>query len=57
MKKITTNKISVYLPEDKMEKKLVQRLLAIGAKEERSVNYLVIKAIEQFLEREEKKKR
>lgn len=56
MRKTTTNKISVYLPEDKIEKKLVERLLAIGVKEERSVNYLVIRAITQFLEREEKRK-
>ena len=56
MKKTTTNKISVYLPEKEVEKKLVERLLTIGAKEERSTNYLVLKAIEQFLERAEKKK-
>ena len=48
-------KMSVYIPQNKMERKPVERLIKLGAKLDRSVNYLVVEAIMQYLEREEKK--
>jgi predicted transcriptional regulator len=33
----------------------VERLMKIGAKKDRSINYLVVEAIIQYLEREENK--
>ena len=50
-------KLSVYIPQSKLEKKPVERLMALGAKRDRSVNYLVCEAIIEYLDREEKKKK
>jgi len=50
-------KLSVYIPQSKLELKPVERLMALGAKRDRSVNYLVCEAIVEFLDREEKKKK
>ena len=46
------DKISIYVPQKKMEEKPVQRLMKLGKKRDRSVNYLVVEAILQYLERE-----
>ena len=54
MRKITENKISVYIPHDKMDENLVPRLIKLAEKEERSINYLVLCAIREYLEREER---
>ena len=47
--------LSVYIPKDKMEKHLVERLQRLSKKRDRSINHLVVKAITQFLDREKKK--
>ena len=47
------NKLSIYIPEKKMAERPVERLIALGEKRDRSVNYLVVEAILQYLEREE----
>ncbi len=49
------DKISIYVPQSKIGKKPVERLIALGKKRDRSVNYLVVEAIVQYLDREEKK--
>ena len=51
--KVTT--LSVYISKDQMEKKLVDRLRRLSKKLDRSLNYLVVEAIMQFLDREEGK--
>jgi predicted transcriptional regulator len=38
-----------------MEQKLVERLIKLGAKRDRSVNYVVVEALIEYLEREEAK--
>lgn len=48
------DKLSLYLPVSKNED-LVGRLKALAKRLDRSVNYLIIEAIVQFLEREERK--
>lgn len=53
--KITLDKISIYIPQSKMDQKPVERLIQLGAKRDRSVNYLVVEAILRYLDREEKK--
>jgi predicted transcriptional regulator len=53
-RKQLTNKMSVYIPETKREHQLVERLVRIAERRDRSVNYLVVEAILQYLEREEK---
>jgi len=54
-RKDVMSKISVYLPQGKLKDKIVERLIKLGAEKDRSVNYLVIAAIEQYLERAEVK--
>jgi len=47
------NALSIYIPKSKAETHLVERLLRLSRKRERSVNYLIVEAILQYLEREE----
>jgi len=54
--KINLDKLSIYIPQRKQEQKPVERLIALGAKRDRSVNYLVVEAILAYLDREDKKK-
>jgi len=54
-KKEIMEKLSIYIPQSKMEAKPVERLIKLGAKRDRSINYLVVEAIVQYLDREEKK--
>ena len=49
------DKLSIYVPQSQIGKKPVERLIALGKKRDRSVNYLVVEAIVQYLDREEKK--
>ena len=50
------DKLSIYIPQSKIEQKPVERLIALGKKGDRSVNYLVVNAILEYLDREEKKR-
>jgi predicted transcriptional regulator len=45
--------ISVYVPEKAQKQNVVARLQALGKKRDRSLNYLVVEAIIQYLDREE----
>ena len=45
--------LSIMIPKRERTKRPVERLIALGKKRDRSVNYLVIAAILQYLEREE----
>jgi len=54
--KETLDKLSIYIPQSKRAQRPVERLLKLGEKLDRSVNYLVVEAILQYLDREEKKK-
>ena len=54
-RKSITHKLSIYIPQTKLEQKPVERLIELGKKKDRSVNYLVVEAILQFLDREEKR--
>ena len=49
------DKISIYVPQPKIAEKPVRRLIKLGEKKDRSVNYLVVEAILEYLKREEKK--
>jgi predicted transcriptional regulator len=49
------DKLSIYIPQRKMEEKPVERLIRLGEKRDRSINYLVVDAILQYLDREEKR--
>jgi len=54
-KKEILDKISIYVPQSKMRENIVQRLIKLGDKKDRSINYLVVEAIIEYLNREEKK--
>ena len=53
-KKEILDKLSIYIPQGKMEQKPVQRLIRLSDKRDRSINYMVVEAILQYLNREEK---
>jgi len=48
------DKMSIYIPKTKINANPVGRLIALGERLDRSVNYLVVEAILQYLDREEK---
>jgi len=45
--------ISVYIPEKAQKQRAVERLRALAKRRDRSLNYLVVDAILQYLDREE----
>ena len=55
MAKQLLDKISIYVPKNKIQHLPVERLIALADKLDRSVNYLVVEAILGYLKREEKK--
>ena len=55
MRKQLLDKVSIYVPRTKLEHRPVERLMALAEEKDRSVNYLVVDAILQYLEREEAK--
>jgi len=49
-KKEILDKISIYVPQSKIQQKPVERLIKLGEKRDRSVNYLVVQAIIEYLD-------
>ena len=47
------DKLSIYVPQKSLSAKPVERLINLGKRRDRSVNYLVVEAILQYLDREE----
>ncbi len=54
-KETVTDKLSIYIPQKKMMEKPVERLIRLAEKRDRSINYLVVDAVLQYLDREESK--
>jgi predicted transcriptional regulator len=54
-KKAIVDKLSIYVPKNKIDQHPVERLIKLGAAKDRSVNYLVVDAVLEYLDREEKK--
>ncbi len=52
-RKELTDKLSIYIPQGKIENQPVERLIRLGKKKDRSVNYLVVEAIIEFLDKED----
>jgi len=44
--------ISLYVPEKAQRQQVIERLTQLGEKRDRSVNYLVVEAILQYLDRQ-----
>jgi len=55
MPKRVLHTMSIYIPQDKQKVRPIERLVKLGEKRDRSVNYLVIEAILEYLKREEKR--
>ena len=53
-RKQTLNKLAVYIPQSKQAAGIGKRLLKLAKKKDRSINHLVVEAILEYLEREEK---
>ena len=49
------DRLSMYIPQKKMKEKPVERLIRLGEKKDRSINYMVVEAILEYLKREERK--
>jgi hypothetical protein len=49
------DKLSIYIPQKRLEEKPVERLMKLGKRRDRSVNYLVVEAILEYLNREDNK--
>jgi hypothetical protein len=47
--------LSIYIPQSKMLQKPIARLIKLGEKRDRSVNYLVVEAILEYVAREDRK--
>ena len=54
-KQTVTDKLSIYIPHKKMAEKPVERLMKLSERKDRSINYLVVEALLEYLKREEKK--
>jgi len=44
---------SIYIPEAKRDRQYAERLIKIGAQRDRSVNYLLVEALGEYLKRQE----
>ena len=54
-KKELLDKMSIYIPHRKLEEEPIKRLIALGEIRDRSINYMVVEAILEYLNREEAK--
>lgn len=46
------DKLSIYIAQSKKQQRPVERLIALGKKKDRSVNYLVVETITQCLDKQ-----
>jgi len=46
--------ITAYVPHDKLDRNYPERLASLAAKKERSISFLIIAAIDQYLRGEER---
>ncbi len=56
VRKSEVTTLSIYIPKSKLERKPIERLDRLAKKLDRSINYLVVEAIVQYLDREEKRR-
>lgn len=48
------DKLSIYIPQTKQQHQPIERLLKLGERRDRSVNYLAVEAILEYVDREER---
>ncbi len=49
-------RISIYVPKDKQKEKPLERLHKLGKAQDRSLNYMIVAAVTDYVNRVEKKK-
>jgi len=57
VRKSEVTTLSIYVPKSKLDRKPIERLERLAKRFDRSINYLVVEAILQYLDREEKRKK
>lgn len=57
VRKSEVTTLSIYIPKSKLDRKPIERLERLATRVDRSINYLVVDAILQYLDREERKKK
>ena len=50
-------RISIYVPKSKQSEHPLERLYKLGQKRDRSLNYMILLALTEYVQREEKKKK
>ena len=50
-------RISIYVPQSKQKQRPLERLYKIARSRDRSLNYMIIQAILDFVRREERKRK
>jgi len=48
-------RISIYIPKRFQSQNPLERIYKIGKKDDRSLNYMIVKAVLDYVEREERK--
>jgi len=48
-----SNALSIYIPKSKADHRPIERLLELAERKDRSMNYLIVDAILQYLDRRE----
>jgi predicted transcriptional regulator len=56
VRKSEVTTLSIYIPKSKLDRKPIERLERLAKRVDRSINYLVVEAILQYLDRADKKK-
>lgn len=54
MAEVRRDKLSIYIPQKYMDQKPVERLQKLARERDRSLTYVIVEAILQFLDREDK---
>lgn len=49
-------RISIYVPKTKQGQKPLERLAALGKARDRSLNYMIVEAVLDFVRREERRR-
>jgi predicted transcriptional regulator len=47
------NTMSIYIPQDKVAGRVIERLSRVADRKDRSVNYVIVEAILEYLDRAE----
>jgi predicted transcriptional regulator len=49
------DRLSIYVSKDKLQQRPLERLAKLAKRRDRSINYMVVQAIIEYIKREERK--